>query len=99
MTSGLCYTLCLSNYHEENLKSALTGLCLLLSVEQVIAGLDQAVATIKTGERAILTIHPDFGFGSSEVRQDLAVIPPSSNVVYEVEMIDFTKVIIVVIKL
>ncbi|KAF3948882.1 hypothetical protein CMV_025171 [Castanea mollissima] len=59
--------------------------------EQVIAGLDQAVATMKKGERAILTIHPDFGFGSSEVRQDLAVIPPSSNVVYEVEMIDFTK--------
>nr|XP_023878158.1 70 kDa peptidyl-prolyl isomerase-like [Quercus suber]POE78746.1 peptidyl-prolyl cis-trans isomerase fkbp65 [Quercus suber] len=59
--------------------------------EQVIAGLDQAVATMKKGERAILTIHPDFGFGSSEVRQDLAVIPPSSNVFYEVEMIDFTK--------
>ena len=65
----------------------------------MIAGLDQAVATMKKGEQAILTIHPDFGFGSSEVRQDLAVIPPSSNVFYEVEMIDFTKVIIVMIKL
>ena len=54
---------------------------------------------MKKGEQAILTIHPDFGFGSSEVRQDLAVIPPSSNVFYEVEMIDFTKVIIIVIKL
>ncbi|KAE8057034.1 hypothetical protein FH972_013756 [Carpinus fangiana] len=59
--------------------------------EQVIAGLDRAVATMKKGERAILTIHPDFGFGSSEVRRDLAVIPPSSNVVYEVEMLDFFK--------
>uniref|UniRef100_A0A2N9ENL6 peptidylprolyl isomerase n=1 Tax=Fagus sylvatica TaxID=28930 RepID=A0A2N9ENL6_FAGSY len=70
---------------------ALTGLCLLLSLEQVIAGLDRAVATMKKGEWAILTIHPDFGFGSSEVRRDLAVIPPSSNVVYEVEMLDFIK--------
>lgn len=59
--------------------------------EQVIAGLDRAVATMKKGEWAILTIHPDFGFGSSEVRRDLAVIPPSSNVVYEVEMLDFIK--------
>ncbi|XP_062163498.1 70 kDa peptidyl-prolyl isomerase-like isoform X2 [Alnus glutinosa] len=59
--------------------------------EQVIAGLDRAVATMKKGERAILTINPDFGFGSSEVRRDLAVIPPSSNVVYEVEVLDFSK--------
>ena len=99
LTSSLCYTLCLSDYHEENSKTALTGLCLLLSIEQVIAGLDRAVATMKKGEWAILTIHPDFGFGSSEVRRDLAVIPPSSNVVYEVEMLDFIKVIIIVIEL
>lgn len=59
--------------------------------EQVIAGLDRAVATMKKGEQAILTIHPDFGFGSSEVRRDLSVIPPSSNVVYEVEMLNFFK--------
>jgi FK506-binding protein 4/5 len=71
----------------------------LLYVEQVIAGLDRAVATMKKGERAILTIHPDFGFGSGEVRRDLAVIPPSSNVVYEVEMLDFFKVTIILIKL
>jgi len=71
----------------------------LLSLEQVIAGLDRAVATMKKGERAILTINPDFGFGSSEVRRDLAVIPPSSNVVYEVEVLDFFKVTIILIKL
>lgn len=70
----------------------------LLSIEQVIAGLDRAVATMKKGEQAILTIHPDFGFGSSEVRRDLSVIPPSSNVVYEVEMLNFFKVIIILIK-
>ncbi|XP_024162746.1 peptidyl-prolyl cis-trans isomerase FKBP62 isoform X4 [Rosa chinensis] len=59
--------------------------------EQVIAGFDQAVATMKMGEQAILTIHPDFGFGSVEIRRDLAVVPPSSNIVFEVEMLDFIK--------
>jgi len=39
-----------------------------LSLEQVIASLNRAMATMKKGERAILTINPDFGFGSSEVR-------------------------------
>jgi FK506-binding protein 4/5 len=57
------------------------------------------VATMKKGERAILIINPDFGFGSSEVRRDLAVIPPSSNVVYEVEVLYFLKVTIILIKL
>lgn len=67
-------------------------LIFVASVEQVIAGFDRAVATMKKGERAILTVHPDFGFGSVEVRQDLAVVPPSSNIVFEVEMLDFIKV-------
>ncbi|KAJ7958280.1 Peptidylprolyl isomerase [Quillaja saponaria] len=59
--------------------------------EQVVAGLDRAVATMKKGEKAVITIHPDFGFGSVEVRRDLAVVPPSSNLVYEVQMLDFIK--------
>ncbi|KAG2692399.1 hypothetical protein I3843_08G051600 [Carya illinoinensis] len=59
--------------------------------EQVVSGLDRAVATMKKGERAILTIHPDFGFGSSEARRDLAVVPPASNVVYEVEVLELMK--------
>lgn len=66
----------------------------MLSVEQVITGLDRAAATMKKGERAILSIHPDYGFGSIEVKRDLAVIPPCSNVIYEVEMLDCVKVII-----
>ncbi|KAL6296114.1 hypothetical protein ACE6H2_004256 [Prunus campanulata] len=59
--------------------------------EQVIAGLDRAVATMKKGEQAILTIHPDFGFGRVETRRDLAVVPPHSNIVFEVEMLDFIR--------
>ncbi|XP_015900479.1 peptidyl-prolyl cis-trans isomerase FKBP62 isoform X1 [Ziziphus jujuba] len=56
--------------------------------EQVIAGLDRAAATMRKGERAVLTIDPDYGFGSVEVRRELAVVPPCSKVIYEVEMLD-----------
>jgi len=64
----------------------------LLSVEQVITGLDRAVATMKKGERAIISIHPDYAFGNVEVKQDLAIVPPGSKVVYDIEMVDFIKV-------
>lgn len=59
--------------------------------EQVIAGLDRAAATMKKGEQAVLTINPEYGFGSIEVKKDLATVPPSSVLVYEVEMLDFIK--------
>lgn len=59
--------------------------------EQVIAGLDKAVATMGKGERVILTISPDYGFGSEEVNRDLSTVPPCSKLVYEVEMLDFIK--------
>ncbi|KAK7321630.1 hypothetical protein VNO77_32458 [Canavalia gladiata] len=59
--------------------------------EQVITGLDRAVASMKKGERAIISIHPDYAFGNVEVRRDLAIVPPGSNVVYDVEMMDFVK--------
>ncbi|RDX74232.1 Peptidyl-prolyl cis-trans isomerase FKBP62, partial [Mucuna pruriens] len=59
--------------------------------EQVLTGLDRAVATMKKGERAIISIHPDYAFGNVEVRRDLAIVPPGSNVVYDVEMMDFIK--------
>lgn len=59
--------------------------------EQVIAGLDKAVETMKTGEIALITIGPEYGFGNIETQRDLAVIPPNSTLIYEVEMISFTK--------
>lgn len=58
----------------------------------MVIGLDRAVTTMKKGERAILTVTPEYGFGSTEVRQDLATVPPFSTLVYEVEMLDFVKV-------
>lgn len=59
--------------------------------EQVIDGLDKAVMKMKKGEVALLTIAPEYAFGSVESKQDLAVVPPNSTVFYEVELVSFDK--------
>ncbi|KAL7124564.1 hypothetical protein ABFS83_14G056800 [Erythranthe nasuta] len=59
--------------------------------DQVIEGLDKAVATMKKGEIAVLTIDPQYAFGSSESKQDLAIVPPNSTVYYDVELVSFVK--------
>lgn len=59
--------------------------------EQVIIGLDRAASTMKKGEKAILTITPEYGFGGIEVKRELASVPPRSTVFYDVEMLDFIK--------
>ena len=60
--------------------------------EQVVDGLDRAVLTMKKGEVALLTIAPDYAFGTSESQQELAVVPPNSAVYFEVELVSFEKV-------
>nr|GME09475.1 peptidyl-prolyl cis-trans isomerase FKBP62-like [Ipomoea batatas] len=59
--------------------------------EQVIDGLDRAVLTMKKGEVALLTVAPEYAFGSSESKQELAVVPPNSTVSYEIELVSFVK--------
>ncbi|KAF9610973.1 hypothetical protein IFM89_026253 [Coptis chinensis] len=59
--------------------------------EQVVDGLDRAIMTMKKGEVAELTIAPEYGFGSSESKQELAVVPPNSTLYYEVELESFVK--------
>lgn len=59
--------------------------------EQVIDGLDRAVMTMKKNEVALLTIAPEYAFGSTESPQELAVVPPNSTVHYEVELVSFEK--------
>ncbi|KAJ3681216.1 hypothetical protein LUZ60_015705 [Juncus effusus] len=59
--------------------------------EEVVAGLDKAVMSMKKGEIAQITIPPLHAFGSSESKQDLAVVPPDSTVIYEVELVSFVK--------
>lgn len=41
---------------------------------------------------ALLTVAPEYAFGSSESHQELAVVPPNSTVYYEVELESFVKV-------
>ncbi|XP_027908240.1 peptidyl-prolyl cis-trans isomerase FKBP62-like [Vigna unguiculata] len=59
--------------------------------EQVIDGLDRAVLTMKKGEVALLTIAPEYGFGSTESKQELALVPANSTLYYEVELVSFEK--------
>lgn len=59
--------------------------------EQVIEGLDRAVKNMKKGEVALVTIQPEYAFGSTESAQDLAVVPANSTVHYEVELVSFVK--------
>ncbi|KAJ3688541.1 hypothetical protein LUZ61_017705 [Rhynchospora tenuis] len=59
--------------------------------EQVIEGLDRAVMSMKKGETALVTIPPEFAFSSTESKQDLAVVPANSTVIYEIELVSFVK--------
>lgn len=47
---------------------------------------------MKKNEVALLTITPEYAFGSAESQQELAVVPPNSTVHYEVELVSFEKV-------
>eukprot|EP01018_Ginkgo_biloba_P006255 Gb_32981 [translate_table: standard] len=58
--------------------------------EQVVDGLDRAVMTMKKGEVAVVTVGPDYGY-ETETKRDLAVVPPKSTLIYEVEMVSFVK--------
>ncbi|GLU10227.1 hypothetical protein SLE2022_270470 [Rubroshorea leprosula] len=59
--------------------------------EQVIDGLDRSVKSVKKGEVALITIQPEYAFGTTESQQELAVVPANSTVYYEVEMVSFVK--------
>lgn len=58
----------------------------------MIDGLDRAVMKMKKGEVALVTIEPEYAFGSNESQQELAVVPPNSTITYEVELVSFDKV-------
>lgn len=47
---------------------------------------------MKKNEVALLTIAPEYAFGSAESQQELAVVPPNSTVHYEVELVSLEKV-------
>ncbi|KAL5577612.1 hypothetical protein UlMin_019311 [Ulmus minor] len=64
---------------------------LKIDEEQVVEGLDRAVLTMKKGEVALLSIAPEYAFGSSESRHELVVVPANSTIYYHVELLSFEK--------
>ncbi|KAK2980950.1 hypothetical protein RJ640_025099 [Escallonia rubra] len=59
----------------------------LCSEEQINEGLDRAIMTMRKGEHAIVTVGTDFLYGYKE----FGSISANSVIVYEVELVDFTK--------
>lgn len=57
----------------------------VLGVGQVIPGWDEGIAMMSKGEKAVLYIPYYLAYGD----RDLGVIPPFSNLFFEVELIDF----------
>ncbi|XP_025797658.1 peptidyl-prolyl cis-trans isomerase FKBP62-like isoform X2 [Panicum hallii] len=63
----------------------------IIDEEQVTVGLDRAVATMVKGELAEVTVKFEYGFGNTEAQRQSITVPSCSTLIYEVELIDFTK--------
>ena len=59
----------------------------ILGVGQVIQGWDKGLLGMKVGGKRVLTIAPEFGYGSRSV----GTIPANSTLVFEVELLDVKK--------
>ncbi|KAL4420120.1 hypothetical protein ABPG77_000291 [Micractinium sp. CCAP 211/92] len=58
---------------------------------QVIEGLDLAVMKMKEGERALVTIAPQYAWGEQGSQQPLASVPAGATVVYDITLKSFVK--------
>jgi FKBP-type peptidyl-prolyl cis-trans isomerase len=62
-----------------------------LGAGQVIAGWDRGVQTMSVGEQAVLTIAPEFGYGS----RGIGPIPPDATLIFEVELVGWSETSVV----
>uniref|UniRef100_A0A0B6XYS2 peptidylprolyl isomerase n=1 Tax=Arion vulgaris TaxID=1028688 RepID=A0A0B6XYS2_9EUPU len=60
----------------------------VIGVGKVIKGWDEGFTKISVGERAILTITPDFGYGAKGAG---GVIPPNATLTFDVELLSVKR--------
>ena len=70
----------------------LTVCCCCLA-EQVCAGLDEAVQSMKLSEVAEVIIQPQYGFGGEQHQAPQASIPANSVLYYTAELVELNKVV------
>lgn len=61
-------------------------LAFTVGIGRVIKGWDEALADMAKGEKRVLIISPDLGYGAAGHG---GVIPPNATLIFEVEMVDF----------
>ncbi|HEY0601416.1 MAG TPA: FKBP-type peptidyl-prolyl cis-trans isomerase [Herpetosiphonaceae bacterium] len=57
----------------------------VLGQGMVIRGWDEGVAQLRVGDKARLTLSPEYGYGA---RGAGGVIPPNASLIFEVELLD-----------
>ena len=75
--------------HMKSQNMASAGCC---HAEQVCAGLEEAVQTMKLNELAEVIVQPQYGFGSQEHQLADATIPANSTLFYTVQLVELNKV-------